>query len=246
MSRRTGVLTSLLLLGLPGVASAEWSPPRTVSSPHTSLGPLAVARGPFVAFTWQNGTGGPTSGLGASTAGPNGEKPAPAGLAGMGRYATTRVLALAQRQVSSVSPQRFAVSSSFGSIDTGFGAPKHLTTAATINEPQLAVASNGAALAAWIQIHGKRDIVRVAYRPTGGHFGRPYTLLGRGQATVVSAAIGAGKDLAIVAVRNGKVVARVHRRRGHWGKVQTLAKPRGGTQGEPASARGRAGPARGA
>jgi hypothetical protein len=120
--------------------------------------------------------------------------------------------------------------SSFGSIDGGFGAPTPLTEAATVGAPQLAVAPNGAALAAWIEIHGARDIVRAAARPAGGRFGRPYTLLGRGQATVVTAAIGAGNDLAIVAVRNGKLISRARPRRGHWGPVRTLTTARGGTQ----------------
>jgi hypothetical protein len=66
--------------------------------------------------------------------------------------------------------------------------------------------------------------------PRGGRFGRPYTLLGRGQATVVTAAIGAGNDLAIVAVRNGKLISRARPRRGHWGPVRTLTTARGGTQ----------------
>jgi hypothetical protein len=235
MPRRIAVLTALFLLGIPGVASAQWSPPRTVSRPHQFIGPLFVAPGPFAAFDWQNGTVA-NRGLGASAVGPSGEVVAPAGLAGIGRYASTRALALSQQEVSSVPPQQFLISYSFGSVDGFGGAPIPLRTAATINEPQLSVAPNGAALAAWIEIHGERDIVRVAYRPAGGRFGRPSTLLGRGQATVVAAAIGADNDLTVVAQRNGKVVARVRPRGGHWGAVQTLATARGGTQWQLATA----------
>jgi hypothetical protein len=215
-TRAAGVAV-LLALAAPAVASAQWSQARTVSSAHLSIGPLEADPGPFVAYPWQNGTS-PGRGLGASAVGLRGEVPAPAGLVATGRYASTRVLALAQYPVSGLGPQRFVISSSFGSIDSGFGgAPIPLTEAATVGPPQLVAAPNGAALAAWIEIQGPRDIVRAAYRPAGGRFGRPYTLSGRGQATVLTAAIGAGNDLAIVAVRNGKLISRLRPRHGRWG-----------------------------
>jgi hypothetical protein len=79
------------------------------------------------------------------------------------------------------------------------------------------------------------DPRRARHRPRGvSARGRavqaPVPLSGRGQATVVTAAIGTGSDLAIVAVRNGKLVSRVRARFGHWGPEQTLTTARGGTQ----------------
>ena len=212
----------------PGTASAEWSAPRTVSAPHAAIGSLRVLEGPFAEYDWRDSLSGDAP-VRASAAGPRGEVPAPPAVSGLGRYGAARVIALSQRQVSSLPPQRFAVSASFGSITSGFGAPRALAVAPTANSPQLAVAPDGTALAAWIEIHGRRDIVRVAERPAGGRFGRPRTILGRGQSITVAAAIGPGHDLVVLAVRNHKVVARVHPRHGPWGRVQALATARGGT-----------------
>jgi hypothetical protein len=76
---------------------------------------------------------------------------APHAVTGMGRYGSTRVMALAQRQVSSAPP---------------------------------------------------REVVRVAFRPVGGRFGPPTTIIGTGRARSVAAAIGPGDDLAVAADRN--------------------------------------------
>ncbi len=210
-------------------SASAWSVPRTVSSPHTSVGPLWLANGPFAAYAWQDGIG-KVARTGATAAGPAGEVAASSGLVGVGRYALTRAIALSQTLVSARAPQRFRVAYAFGSIARGFGAPRTLAITSTAYLPQLSVAPNGAAHAAWIQRSGNRRIVRVDYRPAGGRFGAPYTILGRGRADVIAVAIGAGNDLAVLAIRDGKLVARLHPRLGHWGPVQTLASAHGQTQ----------------
>ena len=236
LKRTVGVtIITASTLAAPGAASAQWSAPRTVGAPHAAVGPLRVLEGPFAEYDWRDSLSGDAP-VRASAAGPSGEVAAPPGVSGLGRYGANRVIALSQREVSSLPPQRFVVSASFGSLTDGFGAPQPLAVAPTANAPQLAVAPRGDALAAWIEILGRRDIVRVAFRPAGGRFGRPRTISGRGQSLSVAAAIGAGHDLAVLAVRNGKVVARVRPRHGTWGPVQTLATARGGTLWQLAAA----------
>jgi hypothetical protein len=224
---RSCCLLVLLALAAPAAtARAQWSAPATVSAPHTFVGPLTLQPGPFAGYPWQDGASDDRR-LGASAAGPAGERPAPAGLVGIGRYGATRTIALAQTDIGRGASRRLRVA--FGSVTGGFGAARTIATGAIAGRAQLSVAPDGRALAAWIQTRGSTSQVRVAYRPAGGRFGRAATILGTGRPSVVAIGIGAGNDFAMLAVRDGRVVARLRPRLGRWGPLQTLARPDGQT-----------------
>jgi hypothetical protein len=109
-------------------------------------------------------------------------------------------------------------------------------TARTAYLPQLAVASNGRAIVAYIVRSGARRIVRVAVRRGRGRFGRPSTIFGRGRADVLSTAIGERGDMVVVIAQNGRLRARVKRPRRPWGPIRTLAAATGPTQWQIRSA----------
>ncbi|HWI70464.1 MAG TPA: hypothetical protein VNT55_00815, partial [Baekduia sp.] len=120
----------------------------------------------------------------------------------------------------------------------GFSPARVLAGGQLIGRPQLAVAGNGRALIAWIELThgGTRRIVRIAERPPGGSFGAPATLSGRGRADVLTAAANARGDQVVAFVRDGEVLARVRRPGRGWGSIQRLARATSGTQWQLAAA----------
>jgi hypothetical protein len=236
---RTSLLSALLtpvVLAVAGTAqAATWSQPVTVSAPHTFIAPVALTPGGDAALAtwgWQDGTApGPrdqpfsAAGLPVNGSGASAEHPAPAGLVAAATYGRLRSVALSQTEAGrSGALVRFRVAATFGrTTDGSFGRPHTLALAPTANQPQLGVGGNGLAIATWIEIAGRRRIVRAAIRPAGGAFGRPTTLSGTGQADLVAAASN-GRDLAVAFLRNGRLLARVRRPHHNWGSIQELAR----------------------
>jgi hypothetical protein len=234
--RRLALLgpAAALALAAPTAHAAGWSAPTTVSAtPHTFAGPLAVPpSGAVVAWPWQNGVGASAT-VGASVAGRTPaagfgpERPAPTGLLDVGAYGSSRTLAIAE---TGTRTQR--LSYAYGRRDSGFSPARTLVTGQLIGRPQLAVAGDGRALVAWIEVThgGSRRIVRIAERPPGGSFRAPATLSGQGRADTLAVTVNERGDAAVVFVRQGRLLVRV-RRAGHsWGSIVELARGQGKTQ----------------
>jgi hypothetical protein len=206
-------------------AAAAWSAPQTVSAPHTFEGPLYTG-GALAAWNWQDGIGqkAPT-GAGLVTVS-NGavstEQAAPDGLVGAQAY-DGGVVELASRQIDTRG-RRWRVSVKDGAKTTT------LATAFVLFRPQLSVAGDGSAIASWVELHGRRQIVRAATRVRTGRWSKAFTLSGRGQTTVLADAAGDQSGNFLVAfVRNGRLLARVRQAKGHWGAAHLLQRAVGKT-----------------
>ena len=208
-------------------AAASWSAPQTVSTAHTFAGPLLVSAGQrggaLAAWGWQDGIGqhAPVGASSARTTGAvvSAQEPAPAGLTGAAAYGDGRSVELASRQVDTRG-QRFRVSIRDGRTTT-------LATAFVLFNPQLAVASDGSAIATWVELRGRRQIVRAATRRGTGRFSKPFTLSARGQTTVLAGAAAPKGEFLVAFVRNGRLLARV--KHGRWGAAHQLARAQGKT-----------------
>jgi hypothetical protein len=234
--RRLALLApaAVLAVAAPAAHAAGWSPPTTVSgTPHTFVGPLAVpSSGGVVAWPWQDGVGASGT-VGASVVGRTPatgfgpEHAAPTGLLDVGTYGSTRTLAIAE---TGARTQR--LSYAYGRRDEGFSPARTLISGQILGRPQLAVAGNGRALIAWIQVTdgGRRRIVRISERSPGGSFRAPATLSGQGRADTLATTINDRGDAAVLFVRQGRLLVRV-RRAGHsWGAITELAHGVGKTQ----------------
>jgi hypothetical protein len=212
-------------------AAASWSAPQTVSAPHTFAGPLLTsadpAGGALVAWGWQDGVGqGAQTGAGqvrVTNGALSAEQAAPDGLVAAAAYGDGRSVLLASRQVDTRG-RRWRLTVRDGAATT------RLTTAFILFRPQLAVAPDGTAIVAWVELRGHTEILRAATRTARGSFSRPFTLSGRGQTTVSAVAAGARHDLLVAFVRNGRVLVRVRRPGKAWGRVTTLATAHGRTR----------------
>lgn len=242
-------LSAALLLAAAPAGAANWTVPQTVSSSHTLIGPVALTRAPsgsleaWWGFNQRVGTHyvpGHAHARHPVTAPQFGaERRAPADLLDLQAFAGDQLLGIGQSYApGGVRTQTFRVIGYPGRMGTDLSRKAVVDTATTAYLPQLAVAPDGRALAAYIVRSGSRRIVRAATRGRTGAFGRPTTIFGTGRADVVEAAIGARGDMLVVIVRNGRVRARL-RRPGHgWGSVQTLATATGPTHWQIQSAIG--------
>jgi hypothetical protein len=215
-------------------AAASWSAPQTVSAPHTFAGPLFASAdqtgGALVAWGWQDGVGqkAPTgSGLARASDVVAPEQAGLDGLTGAVAYGDGGAVQLASKQVDTRG-RRWRLTVKDGATTT------RLATAFILFRPQLAVAPDGSAIAAWVELHGHRQIVRAAMRGGSGRFSRPFTVSGHGQATVVAAAAGDHRRFLVAFVRNGRLLARVHARR--WSRERTLSRAKGKTHWQLTSA----------
>jgi hypothetical protein len=233
MRRLALLVPAALALTAPAAHAAGWSAPATVSAtPHTFAGPLAVpSAGTVVAWPWQDGVGaGATVGASMSGRTPDTgfgpERPAPTGLLDVGAYGA-RTLAIAE---TGTRTQR--LSYAYGRRDGGFSPARTLATGQLIGRPQLAVAGDGRALIAWIEVthDGSRRIVRIAERPPGGRFGAPATLSGRGRADTLAVTVDSRGDAAVAFVRQGRLLVRVRRARHSFSAEVELARGQGKTQ----------------
>jgi hypothetical protein len=208
-------------------AAAAWSAPQTVSAPHTFAGPLYASAdatgGALAAWGWQDGVGqkAPT-GSGLARAGDvvAPEQAGLDGLTGAVAYGDGGAVQLASKQVDTRG-RRWRLTVRDGSTST------HLATGFILFRPQLAVAPDGSAIAAWVELHGRRQIVRAATRAGTGRFSKPFTVSGHGRTTVVAAAAGEHRRYLVAFVRDGRLLARTHARR--WSGERTLSRARGKT-----------------
>jgi hypothetical protein len=208
-------------------AASSWSAPQTVSAPHTFAGPLLAgdgAQGALVAWGWQDGAGQNASagaGViridGAGAVGP--ERRGPAGLVAAQPYGDGRALLLADRQVDKRG-QRWRLTVKDGSRTT------RLATAFILFRPQLAVAPDGSAIVAWVELHGHRQVVRVAARDGDRGFSRASTISSGGLHSALTTAISKRGDVLVAFVRNRRVVARLRRPGDSWWAPDVLATAR--------------------
>ena len=206
-------------------AAAAWSSPQTISAPHNFAGPLYASSG-LAAWNWQDGVGQNAktgAGLVTVTGGAvSAEQRALDGLVAAQPYGDGRFVELANKQVDTRG-RRWQVSVRDGATTT------RLATAFVLFRPQLSVAPDGSAIAAWVELHGRRQIVRASTRNGPGRFSKPFTLSGRGQTTVLAYAAGPNGSFLVAFVRNGKLLARLHRANGRWGSAHLLQRAQGKT-----------------
>lgn len=205
-------------------AAAAWSAPQTVSAPHTFISPLIVNSGSvagdgMAAWGWQDGVGqhvprgsGQTRVIGDHV---TRERMGPAGMVGAVPTHNVRWLALALDQVPRTRDHyRLTLTDE---------RTRTLAVARILLIPQLARAASGHAVVAWVELHGRRQIVRVSTHGRTSPFTRPRTISGRGQTTVVAVAAGRRGDLLVAFVRNGRLLVRVRRPGRPWGPAARLA-----------------------
>jgi len=225
-------------------AAASWSAPQTVSAPHTFAGPLFASTdrrgGTLAAWGWQDGVGqqartgaGQVQVTGGTV---SAERRAPDGLVAAHAYGDGRALELASKQLGTRG-QRWRLTVKDGETTT------RLATAFILFRPQLSVAPDGSAIVAWVELHGRRQIVRASTRTPTGRFSKPFTLSGRGQTTVLTAAAGGHGGFLVAFVRNGRLLARVRNARRGWAAPHRLAGAHGKTQWQLTAAMNRAGTA---
>jgi hypothetical protein len=208
-------------------AAASWSAPQTVSAPHTFAGPLFASADPqgnvLAAWGWQDDIGNAArtgAGQVRVTGGAvSAEQPAPDGLVAAQAYGDGRFAELANRQVDTRG-RRWRLTVTDGSTTT------RLATAFILFRPQLSVAPNGSAIASWVELHGRRHVVRVSTRRGTGGFSRPATVIARGETTLVTSAISPRGDALVGVVRNRRVLVRVRRPGAGWGRASTLSRAR--------------------
>ena len=215
----------------------SWSAPQTVSAPHTFAGPLLAdggARGALAAWGWQDGLGqSAPAGAGMVTVDGAGsvsaERRAPTGLVAAAAYGGARSLLLANRQIDTRG-QRWRLTVKDGATTT------RLATAFILFRPQLAVAPDGSAIAAWVEFHHNRQIVRVATRQGRGRFTRPSTVDPRAHTTTLTTAISKRGDVLVAYVSNRRVIVRVRRPGGGWSPRHVLSSARVKTSWQLAAA----------
>jgi hypothetical protein len=239
------ILLALLAAG-PSTAAASWSPPATVSAPHTFVDRLALAAGPaaeLAAWSWEDGIGrAQTAGASLAVAAPPGQpfrpqRPLPGGFAGRtvvdlggGRLAQ---LILTPRRLNTM-----AAAVALGRTTGRFAGRQPVTAAVFGVRASLAGDARGDLVLAWIEAGpgGAHRSVWASLRPAGGRFAAPRRLASAAvDALQVTAAAGLRGD-AVVAYpsRSGRMLARV-RRHGHgWGSQQDLGLAAVGTENDVA------------
>src|SRR3954471_3793979 len=167
-----------LLVAAPAGA-ATWTPPATVSAPHTFVSPLAAAPSgngtSILSWRFQDGIGaGATAGArgasrapGATAFGP--ERTLPSGTTQVVPYAQRSVAALVRTQLDAAG-RRVRLAVAFGSADgPSLGTPRTVATDDVAFVPSLAVGGDGSGLLAWVaRASGDRRVVKVSLRGPGG------------------------------------------------------------------------------
>src|SRR4051812_17886287 len=198
--RRPFLLTAVLVLASMSPASAAtWSAPQTVSSAHTLIEPVEITRAPSGSLeAWWGfsdhrgnafvpGHAHAYHFLGESSF--RAERRAPRDLLDLQAFGDENLMGVTQT-IANLKTQRFRVGVALGNMGAFLAVRQVVETARTAYLPQLAAASNGRAIVAYIVRSGARRIVRVSIRKGRGRFGRPSTIFGRGRADVISTAIG--------------------------------------------------------
>jgi hypothetical protein len=227
-------------------AAATWTPPTTVSAPHTFVSPLDAARtgNGTAVLSWRFGDGvgaNATGGVrgaslvpGATTFGPERVLPS----------ATTQVVPYAQRSLAGLvrtdldaTGRRVRLAVAFGSADgPSLGTARTVATDDVAFVPSLAMGADGSGLLAWVaRESGNRRVVKVSLRAPGGRFGTPSIISGTGRANAIIAAVGSRGERVVAFERSGRLLVR-YRAPGHnWGSIQDLGAVAAGTDNELAA-----------
>jgi hypothetical protein len=233
------------LIAAAPAAAATWTPPATISTPHTFVSGLEAGssgNGAVVAdWGFQDGVGtGRSNGVRGASLAPGatafgGERPLPGD--------TLRVIPYAQRSVAAliftpgVATDRARVAVAFGSVDgPSLGAARTIQTDDVAFLPSMAMASDGTGLVAWIsRASGNRRQVKVSLRAPGGRFGAPSIISGTGRANSITTAVGPQGQRLVAFEKGGRLLAR-YRNAGHnWGALQDLGPIAAGTDNELAA-----------
>ena len=224
MARLALLVVAAVLLPA-AAAGAQWSPPQTLSSPHTFVDLPAVTTGGDGSSlaSWTFGGLGADAVRGVDGAGrsPTGGafgrqrklQRAPRELTAPLAYARSRIVAAVTRPASAdPGEQRVRLGVRFG-LAAGFLRPTdNLRTATRIRDVHLDVNARGDAAVAWFEDRGvNTDRVYVALRRAGGRFGDP-VLLERGRIRSVSVAVGASGDVLVAWDARGTVETRLRPR----------------------------------
>src|SRR4051794_26608458 len=207
------------LLAAAPAGAATWTPPATVSTPHTFVFGLEAGssgNGTVVAdWGFQDGTGT------AATTGTRGASLPPGAAAFTGERTlprdTLRVIPYAQRSVAALEFTRgFAaggdrVAVAFGSVDgPSLGTARTVQTDDVAFLPSMAMASDGTGLVAYIaRASGARRQVKVSVRAPGGCFGAPSIISGTGRANSVVTAVGPQGQRLVAFEKGGRLLVRV-------------------------------------
>ena len=244
LSALAAVAAASLLAAAPAGA-ATWSPPATVSAPHTFVSPLEAASSGngTVVLHWgfQDGIGaGASTGVrgasllpGAAAFGP--ERTLPGDTLKVAPYARRSIAALLTPRDRAGGIIRLAVA--FGSVDgPSVGAPRTVATDDVAFVPSFAVASDGTGLLAWIsRASGNRRVVKVSLRAPGGRFGAPSIIAGTGRANSIVAAVGPQGQRVVAFERSGHLFTRFRAAGHNWGSIQDLGAVAAGTDNELAA-----------
>jgi hypothetical protein len=240
MRRLLPLLTVATALTVVAPAEAAWTPPETISAPHTFVSGLeagTAGNGTVVAdWGFQDGIGnGAARGARGASLLPGApafapERTLPRDVLQVVPYARRSIAALTFTPAFASARDRLAVG--FGSPDGPFlGAVRTVVTEDIAFLPRLAVASNGSGVLAWIaRASGNRRIVRVAIKGAGHGFGRPSTIVGTGRADAVTAAVSPQGDRLVAFVRSGRLFARYRRVGRDWRPVQDLGPVAAGSE----------------
>jgi hypothetical protein len=233
------------LLAAAPAGAATWTPPATISTPHTFVSGLEAesSAGGTVVADWgfQDGIGtSRTNGVRGATLAPG------AGAFGAERTLPTdtlRVIPYARRSVAAlIFTQAFAtdrarVAVAFGSVDgPSLGAARTIQTDDVAFLPSMALASDGTGLVAWAsRASGDRRVVKVSLRAPGGRFGAPSIISGTGRANSITTAVGPEGERLVAFEKGGRLLVRF-RRAGHsWGSIQDLGAVAAGTDNHVAA-----------
>jgi hypothetical protein len=233
------VAAAASLVAAAPAGAATWSPPETISSPHTFISGLEAASSSTgsVVADWRFGDGTGT----AATNGVRGASLAPGATAFGGERTlprdTARVIPYARRSVAALlitegfagARDRLAVA--FGSADgPSLGARRTVQTDDVAFVPSFAVASDGTGLLAWIsRASGNRRVVKVSLRAAGGRFGAPSIIAGTGRANSIVAAVGPQGQRVVAFERSGHLFARYRAARRNWTPIEDLGAVAAGT-----------------
>src|SRR3954447_14360601 len=213
------VAAAASLVAAAPAAAATWTPPATVSAPHTFISPLDAARAGngTAVLTWgfQDGIGanapaGARGALflpGAAAFGP--ERTLPAATSRVVPYAQRSAAALLQTSLDATG-RRVRLSVAFGSaVGPSLGTPRTVATDDVAFVPSLAMGSDGSGLLAWVgRTGGNRRVVKVSLRAPGGRFGTPSIISGTGRANAIIAAVGSRGERVVAFERSGRLLVR--------------------------------------
>jgi hypothetical protein len=240
------VAAAASLVAAAPAGAATWSPPATVSAPHTFVSPLEAASSgngtAVLHWGFQDGVGaGATAGVRGASLAPGAtafapERALPATTTQLVPYAQRSIAALLRTNLDAAG-RRVRLAVAFGSADVpSLGAARTVATDDVAFVPRLAVGADGSGLLAWVaRTSGNRRVVKVSLRAPGGRFGAPSIISGTGRANGIVAAAGPQGDRVVAFERSGRLLAR-YRAAGHgWGSIQDLGAVAAGTANELAA-----------